>query len=1564
MKCVYEVKKDGKVTTYNEYEFADFIQGMESLKKYGATDVVFSSVRDLTLEKVKELFKHGRSNISLTETPDLDSQTETTEIEPYSLERVGKRRGVTDFLGGLVNSQGKLLFPEFRPQEFWKRAYERWDDGDFTEEEKEVLFQKDGAGNYIIDPNQTNDMRKAIFEEKWKTQRYAGTTIHKVMETFFSKVQDVGFVRRLTDDAQVLSTIRARMTENQNKVLTDAQIMKLVALGRKIVEQFGEEANYFAELKVISPAIDPEGESFDLVGCIDLFILDEEGKLHIVDYKTSDLDYGVEKQQPKQRAYSFQMATYANMLKQNGFSLKDIRTYVAPIKLENFKKVGGTWQFDDISYFDHVEEIDFLTDSNIQTSVSKFFPEVQIVDANADEISSTVENDYLTETFGGEYEYSAKADVSKITEKVMANAVYNEETKKYSIEYFKGQTMVESSRELLIKKIIDIIEDTPKRRYDRTIQVQREITEAIRLRKDEDPNAQIQLETEGTNPTWAANYLSKYISGNWEVVENVPEIVTYYGMIVLKNKVTNQLDVIMVTNKNTKEKHKLGKDHENKLIIGNYRPDIEEQAKTDSIVVDCLEGNIEIMKGMVILNQITSLFNDEGTKIGRISCINPRYGGGLDMNGELLKENWEALIKNNKKLRDKDHTKDGVIKFASRYDVFLNAFVDIFKQANTNSSISAKFQRFHSAFSKIEEVNSSQLRDQLISLKNQMEAAFPGIKEYKQADFNTHPEAELYQYLLLAISETAGIRTPQIYEDGSLYIDSMAILTKGLSGMELDNPGNLPIQSLNKITKMVLNVYQNVRSSMQKQLPSIRKLTEQLENETGQTGFKKHTYGIAADMYKDMWYYDEQEGDFFLQNPWSPECTLSTTKKNWLKMFLTKVNEGRFPEKIKTLNSTVQNSKDAFFRLPLAKGDTASAISACDGLFPALKSKLTQFTPTNIVQTFKDNVQGFINDDTTEKNTQLLWEMNTTFDIGETNSRRKAFIAEYINKYGKGYFEFNLETLLYKHMFAYTTKTQMDAIFPDIQAIYFLIKAQEFTGNTKFTGIDTYLNEFINAKVLGKRIDSDKFTAVQAYTGTLMSVASHLALAFNPRQLYQNIEGMWKDISLVIRKPDGTERFTFSNMRDSFLSTLPEMINMKNSRTKWIALNELYAINDMGNNEYANRIKSDKFGFIQSFNRWMFKFASRPDFYNRATIFGAQMRGDGCWDAHEFTEDGELIYHPEKDERFKAFILEDHSDEAAYNKAKGLYIAIGKQLEIEHAFNSDGKTYFKLYNEDKTINKNLPKAYSSQESDGLKDVADTMYGYYSNERKALVQAHGLGAIIFQMNTFWSSKKNQWLAPGGVKLQGKMVQYEEPILDDAGNKTGSVKFYLTKDGDSFVPEGDENASEIPYMVWKGDFQEGIMVTLTKILWANPTEWLENYRKLYNISDENLRRAYRANLAQLYYDMAMAGIMGGIIVNGILKTQAKAYIKGTNNPFARFAADYGTNILSASFMDFNAFESVFGRVTTDWTPFSIGYTKRVLETWSNILGEDHTFMDCVITSSGAMRATKYLWEPFNK
>ena len=41
-----------------------------------------------------------------------------------------------------------------------------------------------------------------------------------------------------------------------------------------------------------------------------------------------------------------------------------------------------------------------------------------------------------------------------------------------------------------------------------------------------------------------------------------------------------------------------------------------------------------------------------------------------------------------------------------------------------------------------------------------------------------------------------------------------------------------------------------------------------------------------------------------------------------------------------------------------------------------------------------------------------------------------------------------------------------------------------------------------------------------------------MALAFSPVQFtYQMLEGIWKDCKLIITKPDGTEAFTFPNMK-------------------------------------------------------------------------------------------------------------------------------------------------------------------------------------------------------------------------------------------------------------------------------------------------------------------------------------------------------------------------------------------------------------------------------------------------
>jgi hypothetical protein len=59
--------------------------------------------------------------------------------------------------------------------------------------------------------------------------------------------------------------------------------------------------------------------------------------------------------------------------------------------------------------------------------------------------------------------------------------------------------------------------------------------------------------------------------------------------------------------------------------------------------------------------------------------------------------------------------------------------------------------------------------------------------------------------------------------------------------------------------------------------------------------------------------------------------------------------------------------------------------------------------------------------------------------------------------------------------------------------------------------------------------------------------------------------------------------------------------------------------------------------------------------------------------------------------------------------------------------------------------------------ESIKSICDLIYGYYAHEKKSLVHNLWLGSIFMQMRTYWSGKKNQYLAPGGVKLLGSWEQ---------------------------------------------------------------------------------------------------------------------------------------------------------------------------------------------------------------
>lgn len=58
-------------------------------------------------------------------------------------------------------------------------------------------------------------------------------------------------------------------------------------------------------------------------------------------------------------------------------------------------------------------------------------------------------------------------------------------------------------------------------------------------------------------------------------------------------------------------------------------------------------------------------------------------------------------------------------------------------------------------------------------------------------------------------------------------------MKNGVSGSYLDNPGNLSSETLNLVTKLVTEAYQNTRDEIQRKKAKVQKLVENLKRSKG-----------------------------------------------------------------------------------------------------------------------------------------------------------------------------------------------------------------------------------------------------------------------------------------------------------------------------------------------------------------------------------------------------------------------------------------------------------------------------------------------------------------------------------------------------------------------------------------------------------------------------------------------------------------------------------------------------------------------------------------------------------
>lgn len=1601
MSCIYRYKNH---IFNSEAELDDFLIerfGYES--KFG--DIIFNKANKNNFLRTKDIIEN--KIIPYSEDHELQMKIRNAKLRAayYDGEEVldftPPYIGVNRFLSK-IRHNGNRLHPEFIPENYWEKRREAWqkplEAGEdvskrFSDDELEIFFNS-ASEAHLLNDDEAEQLEKLI-TKKWEFQAASGTAIHYVLQQYFSKENDqlIGDLPRNVIKERIESKIDQDLSDSLgsskyaqykgkliNSDIIDQALIYADQLKSQLRKKHGNGCEFYPELSVTSKMSGnlPENTPNTLLGIIDLLVIDESGQAHYYDYKTSPKPYD-KFNEVKKRAYQYQLAMYGKLLKQYGINYRNSDISILPIQFVDLKLSNpdeartnpnkAIFEYSGINpkegLFENdtrskIFEVSSSGEEKILDILDDYLPEELVYDVPSEELLSEI-----TETekvwFPDYIKYKAKSS-EEIKTLLKAEGALNpieKEGKQVFVYQPKGaysREIVANSEQELIEKVIKQQERIEKRgeyfantverafKYCRdnvTKDIGKMLT-SIDTKQISDPSAFAK---------WFVEKLGSYCNGNWELVKI--EALKSLGIIALKNTKTNQVDLIKLTASNplynpfeieTKENNKKIK-RKNHLLSYAHQSDINETSNSKSLMLDGYKGNIELMEVALALNNAPKAFED--IVIGNIQVINPFQGTGISASNEEIMYSFLKMSQLSP-LKGQNNIKEGKIKFASTFDLGVNSFNEAMVDSSEYEIDNTQFNSAKSELDKAIELGDKEEKiNAIYNIIQKLEKAHPDLAKGKltREMLLTKPYARLYNELLQAYRYLHGINLKQQIKDHDKYSEEktfMGIIKKGLAGTYIDNPGNMLSDTLNTVAKLVTQAYQNIRNSMTSRVAQIRNATEELKRSKGFTGISEYV-GNATDMYKNM--TEVVGGDLLFTDLKSDK--LNDAERKYLKLILEIINENRFGgKKSKSELEKMRDSHDLeYYRVPLCMA-TAESQDSIVGLQNGLKERLKRFNPKTALGEIKAKVDGiFMEEDANSySGAQALFEMNNRFDKSEGNIQYR---IDSIAKNGAGFFERNLEVLAFKHCFAYNSARELNKVFPIIKASMAFLSNMGNAVNKDFEQDEQYLEDYIKNSIKGRPIEEEKMQSTTALMAKVKQVASFMALAFSPVQgAYQTIQGLWQDISLIIRKPDGSQAFTFKNMWDAAKEVYKDLFHYSDKPTKCQLINEWLGVNDMDMNIYADRMRTDqknRYNFVN----FAYKFASRPDYYNRMTIIVAKMKADGIWDALE-VKDGKLVYNFKEDKRFQA-LTQGKTSDPDYNNQKALYYAIAQQFVTEGVSYQDGK----MFQIPKDLNNPapLPYAWTNQEAESIKSLCDLIYGYYSHEKKSLIHATFLGSLYMQMKTYWSGKKNQYLQPGGVRIRGKWEQAIDP-------ETGKPLYYQVDskgivDYDAPLTTKESSA---PFYQWKGQYQEGIILTLSEMFSHGilSKEGLkQGWQEAWNNEDINIRTARRANIKQFGSDMAFYFVIGMLIAGMLMADWDKELRKEAKDSGELSDALNSTLVhltrlsFGQSADDFKWWTSI-GNPAVNWSPFSFTQITNTSKRFWNGLFGDKDFYDSVTKS----------------
>ena len=1483
--------------------------------------------------------------------------------------------GVNKYVDRFGSDTNERLNAEFIPDEFWNRMYDRWNKGEVNEELFDIIQQVSGD-----DPRQmqgpfskdTLDSWRKIIEGKWSAQGEIGTAIHAISEYYFNKTDGTYNYEKIDLD---VNTAYVNFPNEFKNYVNEETFLKVITMCQKLKtdlqNKYGKECVFYPEIAMTCDTQQEVSGTKRIYGIVDLLVIDEKGIPHLLDYKTSTKTYD-QFNQAKKNAFTYQLAIYERILANYGIRTDEATSTIIPIQIKDMKYDGTKWVYDDISYNmidskqDTVqqEELVRVKDEKIINNINKFLPGKVKLSLESENLMENVIKSL--KTLLPSYQIKRGASDEELIEMLREAKAFEINPKtgdyRYQFPYSREPIKVpatDPNPELsMLNKAKAEIDSWTIKKANLVGRVKNELQNAVKENRSFKFTDTYQV---NGDPLWLEQMMSQYCSEEYEIID-CPGVENF-GMLLLQNKNTELVTILKLTNSRDLTYQHSFDTKGRKNLSGKYEDDVVENSKSDSRMLKAVQGNIELMEAMFVLQNL-KLTSDANMNIQEIKLINPYTQSSLPASNKEIMYSFNKLMNlakthnENINLDVSNFTGDTPkIALITPTDLIRVQLKDILRRHSDKTRVfNDHVIKAINDFNDVTEViDPDGLYHELYKLaqKWESEEGYRDVTSQVRTNIKDvlSPEYKIYSDIMIAMADLKNLDVRQQIKDADKWLENINIVRDGMEGLYTENPGNFKSQTLNQITSSISNVYQKVKDSMNRRNVQIRKLVQKLKDEKNFGYIRNNLTGNPTSLFENM--IEERNGDLLFVNP----NTLSGAEKEFLEYALEVINENRYPND-KANFETWKNTNDVrYYRVPLMRASTASKMST-NGNLKAFKDRAKTWTVKGALQELKEKAQGFLSAEEEELAyaKENIYKMNNVFDWSESDKR----LEKIQEAGGVSAFEHNIEELLLNHCFAYDMTKEMTKEMPIIKASAIALATQGSNQNLKegFNNILKFMEEYVQSKVKNQSINDKKYRHLEGAVGKVRQVASFMSLAYSPIQFtYQMVEHIWKSISLIIRKPDGTDAFTAKNMYKSLKSVYRQLCHFSDKPSQLQLLNETYGINDMDSRQFAKRISSNQ-GFLTNMEDWAFRMASRADFYSRMSIFEAQMRKDGSLEAHT-EKDGQLVYDYKKDKRYSdMFNYPENSQE--YNEAKSRYLTAAKQFRDEGVLNPDGTLF--------EIGQPLPRAYTNKEASSMKAIADNIYGYYNNETKSMMGSFLIGGLATQMKTYWSAKKNQYLAPGGVKLIGHFEDYKEK---DENGELKQLYYQKSQTGEidinaPMVHADHPNCSNVKVQQWKGQWQEGICATLWKLgEGAVQGNLRGEWEELWNNPDENLRTSYRSNLKQIVFDLVMIGLIGNLfsyVLGGWADDEEEKWRKDKDDEgkaIDYMMANFIFKTFDNSFRDFNMFSSIWDPML-DWQPFSFNTLwVNASRMWDGLVG-DEDFSRSVLRSFSAGRLISPLYD----